>query len=124
MKRIISFILLPAVVMFAGCKRNTETPEQGNEPTATALTTATPAASAGETEPDVFPDAEETADAEPGTADAPTKAPDITPADGGQNPADTPGVTTAPSVTAAPGGEVTPTPNGGVEMPRVPLGIG
>ena len=122
MKRIITFILLLAVVMFAGCKRNAETPEQGNEPTATALTTAAPAASAGETEPDVFPDAEETAAAEPGTADAPTKAPDITPADGGQNPADTPGVTTAPSVTAAPGGEVTPTPNGGVEMPRVPLG--
>ena len=124
MKRIITFILLPAVVMFAGCKRNAETPEQGNEPTATALTTAAPAASAGETDPDVFPDAEETAAAEPGTADAPTKAPDITPADGGQNPADTPGVTTAPSVTAAPGGEVTPTPNGGVEMPRVLLCIG
>lgn len=108
--------------MFVGCRKNVETPEPDNEPPATALTTATPAASAGETEPDAFPDAGETAAAEPGTADAPTKAPDITPADGGQNPADTPGVTTAPSVTAAPGEEVTPTPNGGVEMPRVPLG--
>ena len=122
MKRIIYFILALAVLMFVGCRKNVETPEQGNEPTATVLTTAMPAAPAEE--PDVFetPVAEETAAAEPGTADAPTKAPDITPADGGQNPADTPGVTTAPSVTAAPGEEVTPTPNGGVEMPRIPLG--
>ena len=104
--------------MFVGCRKNVETPEPGNEPTATALTT--PTASAGETEPDVFPDAEETP--ENGTADTPTKAPNVTPAGGGQNPADTPGVTTAPGVTAAPGTEVTPTPNGGVEMPRIPLG--
>ena len=106
--------------MFAGCKRNVETPEQDNEPTATVLTTATPVASE---EPDVFetPGAEETdgngAIVKPDTTDEPEiteKATDI------PGTAATEKSTDAPSKTIAPG--TAATPDGGVEMPRVPLG--
>lgn len=122
MKRIICFILALSLLMFAGCRKNVETPKSDNEPTATALTTATPTASAGETEPDVFPDAEETPgngatvkpDNAPDTTAKSTDAPNTTATAGGEKTTDTSSKTAESSIT--------PTPNGGVEMPRVPLG--